>query len=270
LLTAVAIVTITTDFGIIDPYVGVMKGVMLSIEPGLTIVDITNEIEPQNIMQAAYVISASFEHFPKGTAHLCVVDPGVGSERMPIIVEAGGHYFVGPDNGVFTETQRKHSDAVARQITNMDKFLPRVSSTFHGRDIFAPVAARLARGEPAESFGPIIASINLLDLPWETRPTPSTLVGEVIYIDRFGNVVTNLTRSLLERVRVESDCDGVMILIGDDIVEDIQPHYSAAYDEEGLYAVYGSWDTLEIFVKNGDAALLYGIEVGDDVEARFI
>jgi len=266
----VAIVTVTTDFGIIDPYVGVMKGVMLSIEPGLTIVDITNEIEPQNIMQAAYALSASFEYFPKGTAHLCVVDPGVGSERLPIIVEAGGHYFVGPDNGVFTEAQRKHSDAVARQITNMDKTLTRISSTFHGRDIFAPVAARLARGEPAESFGPIIASISLLDLPWETRPSPNALLGEVIYIDRFGNAVTNLTRTLLERVRAESGGEGVMILIGDDIVEDIQPYYSAAYDEDGLYAVYGSWDTLEIFVKNGDAALLYGIEVGDDVEARFI
>lgn len=270
MLTAVAIVTITTDFGIIDPYVGVMKGVMLCIEPGLTIVDITNEIEPQNIMQAAYVVSASFEYFPKGTAHLCVVDPGVGSERMPIIVKAGGHYFVGPDNGVFTETQRKHGDAVARQITNTDKILPRVSSTFHGRDIFAPVAARLARGEPVESFGPIISSINLLDLPWETRSTPGTLLGEIIYIDRFGNAVTNLTRSLLEKALAESGDKSVTILIGEESIEDIQPYYSAAYDEDTLNAVYGSWDTLEIFVKNGDAALLYGIEVGDDVEARFI
>ena len=265
-----AIVTITTDFGVIDPYVGVMKGVMLSIEPGLTIVDITNEIEPQNIMQAAYVVSASFEYFPKGTAHLCVVDPGVGSERRPIIVEAGGHYFIGPDNGVFTEALRKHSGAVARQITNTDKHLPRVSSTFHGRDIFAPVAARLARGEPAESFGPVINSVSMLDLPWETRPAPNMLMGEVIYIDRFGNAVTNLTRSLVERVLAEAGGEGVMILIGDDIAEDIQPHYSAAYDEDGLYALYGSWDTVELFVKNGDAAMLYGIEIGDDVEARFL
>jgi hypothetical protein len=265
----VAIVTVTTDFGIIDPYVGVMKGVMLSIEPALTIVDISNEIEPQNIMQAAYVLSASFEYFPKGTAHLCVVDPGVGSERMPIIVEAGGHYFVGPDNGVFTEAQRKHGDAVSRQITNMEKTRARVSSTFHGRDIFAPVAARLARGEPVELFGPVIASISLLDLPWETRPSPNALVGEVIYIDRFGNAVTNLTRSLIERVRAESGGKSVTILIGEESIEDVQPYYSAAYDEDTLNAVYGSWDTLEIFVKNGDAALLYGIEVGDDVEARF-
>lgn len=264
------IVTITTDFGIIDPYVGVMKGVMLSIEPGLTIVDISNEIEPQNIMQAAYVISASFEYFPKGTAHLCVVDPGVGSERMPIIVEAGGHYFVGPDNGVFTEAQRKHGDAVAREITNMEKTLTRISSTFHGRDIFAPVAARLARGEPAESFGPVIDSISLLDLPWETRPSPNALVGEVIYIDRFGNAVTNLTKSLIEKVRAESGDKSVTILTGEESIGDILPYYSAAYEEDSLNAVYGSWDTLEIFVKNGDAALLYGIEVGDDVEARFI
>lgn len=264
------IVTITTDFGIIDPYVGVMKGVMLSIEPGLTIVDITNDIEPQDVMQAAYVISASFEYFPKGAAHLCVVDPGVGSERMPIVVEAGGHYFVGPDNGVFTEAMRKNSDAVARQITNMEKTLNRVSSTFHGRDVFAPVAARLARGEPVESFGPVIKSINMLDLPWETRPSPNTLLGEVVYIDRFGNAVTNITRSLVERVLSETGGEGVMILIGDYIVEDIQPHYSAAYDEDGLYALYGSWDTLELFVKNGDAALLYGIGIGDDVEARFL
>lgn len=265
-----AIVTITTDFGIIDPYVGVMKGVMLSIEPGLTIVDITNEIEPQNIMQAAYALSASFEYFPKGTAHLCVVDPGVGSERLPIIVEAGGHYFVGPDNGVFTEALKKHSGAVARQITNMEKTLTRISSTFHGRDIFAPVAARLARGEPAESFGPVVDSINMLDLPWETRPAPNALVGEVIYIDRFGNVVTNLTRSLLERVRAESGGKSVTILVGEESIEDIVPYYSAAYDEETLNALYGSWDTVEFFVKNGDAALLYEIEIGDDVEARFI
>ncbi|MBF0290835.1 MAG: SAM-dependent chlorinase/fluorinase [Nitrospinae bacterium] len=263
------IVTITTDFGIIDPYVGVMKGVMLSIDPGLTIVDITNEIEPQNIMQAAYAISASFEYFPKGAVHLCVVDPGVGSERMPIIVEAGGHYFVGPDNGVFTEAIRKHGDAVFRRITNSEKTLTRISSTFHGRDIFAPVAARLARGELAESFGPVIESISMLDLPWETRPSPNTLVGEVIYIDRFGNVVTNLTRSLIEKVRSESGDKSVTILIGEESIEDILPYYSAAYDEDALNAVYGSWDTLEIFLKNGDAALLHGIEIGDDVEARF-
>jgi hypothetical protein len=266
----VGIVTITTDFGVIDPYVGVMKGVMLCIDPGLTIVDITNEIEPQDIMQAAYVLSASFEYFPKGTAHLCVVDPGVGSERRPIIVEAGGHYFVGPDNGVFTEVLRKLNGAVARHITNTQKMSPLISSTFHGRDIFAPVAARLARGEPAESFGPVVDSINMLDLPWETRPAPNVLVGEVIYIDRFGNAVTNLTRSLVERALEESGGEAVMILIGNYIAEDIQPHYSAAYDEDGLYALYGSWDTVELFVKNGDAALLYGIEIGDDVEARFI
>lgn len=264
------IVTITTDFGIIDPYVGVMKGVMLSIEPGLTIVDITNEIEPQNIMQAAYAISASFEYFPKATTHLCVVDPGVGSERLPIIVEAGGHYFVGPDNGVFTEAIRKHGDAVFRRITNSEKTLTRVSSTFHGRDIFAPVAARLARGEPVESFGPVIESISMLDLPWETRPSPNTLVGEIVYIDRFGNAVTNLTRELMERVHAESEAESVSIMIGDNVIEDIFHHYSEAYDEDGLYALYGSWETLEIFVKNGDAALLHGIGIGDDVEARFI
>ncbi len=263
-------IALLTDFSLEGNFAGVMKGVMLSIEPDLTIVDITNEIEPQNIMQAAYVVSTSFEYFPKGTAHLCVVDPGVGSERRPIIVEAGGHYFVGPDNGVFTEALRKHSGAVARQITNTEKLLPRISSTFHGRDIFAPVAARLARGEPVESFGPVINSLSMLDLPWETRTSPNTLRGEVIYIDRFGNAVTNITRSLVDRVRAESENEAVMILIGDNIAEDIQPHYSAAYDEEGLYALYGSWDTLELFMKNGDAAMLYGIEIGDDVEVRFL
>lgn len=264
------IVTITTDFGVADPFVGIMKGVMLSIEPSLTIVDVTNEIEPQNVQQAAYALSSAYEYFPKGSTHLCVIDPGVGSERIPIMLEAGGHKFVGPDNGLFTDIMRKHRDGVARRITNQDKFLSRVSNTFHGRDIFAPVAARLARGEPPESFGPVLSSINMLDLPWETRPSPNSLVGEVIYVDRFGNAITNITRSLLEKVRSETGGKSVIMEIAGQSIDGILPYYSAAEDEESLNAIYGSWDTVEIFVKNGGAALLYDIDVGDDVEARFI
>ncbi|MBI4665742.1 MAG: SAM-dependent chlorinase/fluorinase [Nitrospinae bacterium] len=265
-----AIITLTTDFGITDPFVGVMKGVMLSINPSARFVDITHEIEPQNIKQAVYVISSSFEYFPAGSIHLCVVDPGVGSERKPLAFEAEGHFFVGPDNGIFTEVARKRKPAQIREITNPAYMLEKISATFHGRDIFAPSAAHLSMGAPLESFGPRLANLKSMDLPWEMRPSPNLLVGEIIYIDQFGNAITNLTRALIEKTARELNSSVIKVELEEASVDGILPHYSAAGDEDTLSATFGSWDTLELFVKNGDAALLYGLETETDVRIRFL
>jgi len=262
------IITMTTDFGLTDPFAGVMKGVILSIAPNATIVDITHEINPQDIQQGVYVIANSYGYFPKGTIHVCVVDPGVGTERRPLICEAGGHYFIGPDNGLFTETFRREKNAVARVITDRNKMLQNVSATFHGRDVFAPAAAHLANGAALESFGPAAEDIKAIDLPWETRPAPDLIIGEVIYIDRFGNAVTNISRSIVEKTARDMEKNEFGVDFSAGTIDGILPNYSSAEDEESPCAVFGSWDTLEIFVKNNDAAFIYGIETGDEVRIR--
>ncbi|MBI5815554.1 MAG: SAM-dependent chlorinase/fluorinase [Nitrospinae bacterium] len=263
------IVTLTTDFGLSDPFVGVMKGVMLSINPSITLVDITHEINPQDVRQAVYVIGSAFEYFPKGTIHLCVVDPGVGSERKAVAFEAGGQYFIGPDNGVFTEVLRRTKVSASHEITNPSVILPNQSATFHGRDVFAPAAAHLAKGTPLNSFGPPAENLMSMDLPWEMRPAPDLVVGEVIYIDHFGNAITNITRSLVERAAREMDGAQVRIGFENGAIDGVLSNYSEADEEMSACAVFGSWDTLEIFVRNGDAAFIHGLEVGDEVQIRF-
>ncbi|MGK7346695.1 MAG: SAM hydrolase/SAM-dependent halogenase family protein [Candidatus Nitrospinota bacterium M3_3B_026] len=263
------IVTFTTDFGTSDPFVGIMKGVALGVEPSMTCVDITHEISPQNIRQAAYVISSAVAFFPKGSIHLAVVDPGVGSERRPIVFEAGGHYFTGPDNGIFTEIIKRLHPAAVYEIINPDYMLSPVSGTFHGRDIFAPAAGWLARGAPPSSFGPITPEPVILDLPEPVRSAPNMIEGEVIHVDHFGNAITNITRTLVEKIQKELDTTTMEIQVNGQVVESLAACYSAAERERGLSAVFGSWDTIELFVMNQNAAHIYNISVGDSVETRF-
>ena len=264
-----SVISLTTDFGTADSFVGVMKGVILGIAPDAALVDVTHEIAPQNVRQAVYVVSNSFSFFPRGTIHLCVVDPGVGSERRPIALEAAGHYFVGPDNGVFTEIIHRFHPGKAREIINPEMTLPVVSDTFHGRDVFAPAAAWIARGAPLSSLGPIVEKPVTIDLPSQILSAPNMIEGEVIYIDRFGNAITNLSRRMWRKVYDDVGAEGVEIQVRDQIVSDVLPCYSAAKDDEKLSAVFGSWDTLELFARNGSAEKLFGLSVGDRVEARF-
>src|SRR5438105_1663399 len=183
------IITLTTDFGLGDPFVGIMKGVILSIAPDVQLVDVTHDIRSFDILEAAFIIDSTYRYFPDGTVHVIVVDPGVGSARRPIAAASKGHTFVAPDNGVLSFVLRTDSMALtpsAFWIKNQSLFLNVVSQTFHGRDIFAPVAAHLACGASIESVGPRIVDFIKKSFP-KPRPQGDKLVGTVLRIDKFGN-----------------------------------------------------------------------------------
>ncbi len=188
-------ITLLTDFGQKDPYVGIMKGVILSIDPTARIIDITHEVGPQDVREAAFLVDEYYRYFPPGTVHVVVIDPTVGSDRRPIIVSRDGYYFVGPDNGVFTLVA--DSTCEVRVIENRNFMLTSVSSTFHGRDIFSPAAARLARGFYPFAFGRQIADPVLLT---GIHPVAdgNILSGEVVRFDHFGNALTNIRADTFE------------------------------------------------------------------------
>lgn len=182
-------ITLLTDFGLKDPYVGIMKGVMLSINPDLTFVDISHEVDAQAIKEGCFLIDEYYRYFAPATVHLCVVDPTVGSSRKPLVVAKGDHTFVGPDNGLFT--MLIDSGATVREIGNKKFMLPRVSGTFHGRDIFAVAAAHLAGGLPPAELGPVVDSpVRLADLL--PHVGGDEMIGEIVRIDRFGNAISNI------------------------------------------------------------------------------
>jgi len=190
--TSKGVVTLTTDFGLQDQYVGVMKGVILGIAPGAAIVDLTHDIRAYEITEAAFNLAQAYRYFPKKTVHVAVVDPGVGTSRRPILVEAAGQYFVGPDNGIFSMVLAREPKAKVRAITAGRYFLKPLSQTFHGRDIFAPVGAHLAAGVPPSRFGKLIKDhFKAHPVDRALRTGRRVWTGQVLKVDRFGNLVTN-------------------------------------------------------------------------------
>ena len=187
------LITLLTDFGTADYFVGAMKGVILSINPHARIVDITHEIPPQNIPAGAFMLSAACQAFPSETIHVAVVDPGVGSTRRPLVVSGCNQYFVGPDNGLFSFIFERDREARVFHLTNEDYFRRPVSQTFHGRDVFAPVAAALSKGVRPEQLGVEIKDYQLLAQLKPRRRDARTIEATIIHIDRFGNCITNLT-----------------------------------------------------------------------------
>jgi len=185
------IITLTTDFGTVDHFAGTMKGVILSIRPTAQIVDITHEVQPFDVVDGAFVVAQAYRYFPKKTIHVIVVDPGVGSTRRPVLVEAAGHYFVAPDNGVLSMIFAAAKPRVWH-ITNQRYFLHPLSRTFHGRDVFAPVAAHLASGIPPARFGQRIEDYLRLTFDKPSRSGKNVWTGTILKVDRFGNLATNL------------------------------------------------------------------------------
>jgi S-adenosylmethionine hydrolase len=240
------ILTLTTDFGLADHYVGAMKGVILGICPGARIVDISHEVTPFEIAEGAYLIAQAYEYFPKGTVHVAVVDPGVGSARRAIRVEAAGQFFVGPDNGIFGMAMAREKHKV-RAISNEKYFRHPVSRTFHGRDIFAPVAAHLAAGVPAGRMGKTIRDFVEADFG-----SADSASGRVLHVDRFGNVVTNLRAK---------DFAGVGLRIGRTEVARFALHY-AEWGPGELFVMEGSGGYLEVSMNQGSAAAKLGCGVG--------
>lgn len=257
------IITLTTDFGYSDPLVGIVKGVILGINHEARIVDIAHGIVKYDVKAAAFAIGISYKHFPPNTIHVVVVDPGVGSERRPILVETGSYQFVGPDNGVFSVVYNENKDCSVSHLTADHYFLRRRGATFHGRDIFAPVAAWLSTGVSPSKFGENITDYASLSLPFPSMTTNTTLEGEVIYVDHFGNAITNISIAEIDMLSSANPGGILKITLKGRRIPFVRYYREAV--NKGLYALIDSMDYLEIFAYMGDAASEYGIKVGDAV-----
>ena len=253
-----ALIALTTDFGIVDPWVGIMKGVLATRAPEARVVDLTHGIPPQNVLAGALVLRYALPYFPPGTIHVAVIDPGVGSERRPICVETPREILVGPDNGLLSLAATA-PPARAYHLKEGRFFPSPRSATFHGRDVFAPVAAALAMGTRPSELGPEIRDMRVLRVP-EPRREAGAIRGEVIYVDHFGNLITNVPQSLLANFPAEP----TSISIRGTRVAGIAPSYAAVSPGQPV-AVVNSWNHLEIAVRDGSAAATLGARVGDEV-----
>lgn len=260
------VITLLSDFGTEDEYIGIMKGVILSINPSVSIVDITHHIAPQNLTRAAYIIKHSYSYFPPGTIHLVIVDPGVGSDRAIVALKRKGHIFIAPDNGVLTLIIEEGALSDITRIDNEDYYLKPVSRTFHGRDIFAPVAAYLSSGVDLNKLGPAKDEKELTRLPI-SRPHISEngeLVGKIVCADRFGNLFTDIGSDDLNQFCAPDIRDNVIIKYGNNEIIGISDSYMRVGPKEPL-AVIGSRGHLELSINMGNAQLLFNAHDGDPV-----
>jgi S-adenosyl-L-methionine hydrolase (adenosine-forming) len=253
------IVTLLTDFGTSDHFVAAMKGVILSRDAGIRVVDITHDIPRHGVEEAAFVLLNAWREFPTGTVHLAVVDPGVGSARRGIAIGAESHFFVGPDNGIFSHALEGVPAAEARELANRDLVRPRASSTFHGRDVFAPVAAALATGTPLQEVGPLVDELVSLE---SVRPSleNGALQGRILHVDRFGNCVTSFSR---EDVVGWGD-EGFHLRVGAAEIRDLLPFYAAGTPGEP-FLIWGSAGFLEISLDRDAADRALGLATGAPV-----
>ena len=254
------IITLTTDFGDESGYAGVMKGVILTVNPNCQIIDITHRVSQQDVEEAAFLLNNSFSYFPEHSIHVVVVDPGVGSERKPILVETDKYWFVGPDNGVFSFMFLMEGFKKVWGITNKSYFLPEVSSTFHGRDIFAPVAAHLSLGVSAEELGKELKGFVMLkDL--EPKVEAGVIKARVVYADHFGNLISNISKDLFSRLVADKSFN---ISVGGEMIQKLSLSYADVRDGEVL-ALFGSSQWLEISVKNGNCQKELDIKKGAEI-----
>ena len=282
-----AVITLTTDFGLGDAYVAAMKGVILGINPAASLVDIAHNIKPQDIRQAAFVLSTAYPYFPPRTVHLAVVDPGVGTFRKAIILRTPRADFVAPDNGILSYVLDEHAAGSVRRssgalegepvvagrarltpesgleavaITEPRFWRSPVSATFHGRDIFAPVAAHLSLGVPLADFGEAIDTLAVFPVPVPLAAPDSTVTGSILHVDGFGNIITNIRRRDLP-----GEAAQLKITVGGRVIRGLSRTYG---DGRGLLALIGSSDRLEISLKNGNAAARLHAGIGDEIRVK--
>jgi len=264
------LIVLTTDFGLSDNYVGVLKGVILKIAPEVRIIDLTHEIDPQNIKDAAFVLFTSIDFFPKDTIFLTLIDPGVGTDRDAIAFKAGDNYFVAPDNGVLSYVMRKYPIEGVYSLKNEKFHLSQISSTFHGRDIFAPVSAHLANGVSLPDMGKRVSPNNLITLanPQCFLDSQGIWHGEVLHIDHFGNLITSLRSETLNVVPSKNlgKHQNWVLETGDIKINSISYTFSNV-NQGDLVAYIGSSGYLEIAMRDGNAALEKEIQIGDNVYA---
>jgi len=257
------LITLTTDFGLKDAFVGIMKGVIARINSEVRVIDLTHGIPEQDILAGALTLRHSVAYFPSGTIHVAVIDPGVGSARRPLLIETNGIFFIGPDNGVLSLAVGDSTGAQIVQLTNPAYHLQPTSATFHGRDIFAPAAAYLSRGVPPSEFGEKLDGFVKLVLP-KVAHMGSTLAGEIIYRDKFGNLFTNIEQHDLTGLTSER----IEVVLADLHIQGLTANYAAAGAGE-FVAVLNSWGFLEIALNKGNAAERLGAKVGDKVKITF-
>ena len=256
------LITVTTDFGTADGFVGTMKGVIARLAPGATVIDITHEVPPGDLRAGAFALAASCRFFPKHTVHVAVVDPGVGSQRRALAAQTADYFFVGPDNGVLSWALRGEKIKAIRRLENEQYFLHPVSRTFHGRDVFAPVAAHLSRGVDIRRLGP--PADDFVRLPWpEPIREADQVRGEVVYVDRFGNAITNITEQHLSRLRR----GGRGVDLGRRRLCPLAEFYQSVPKGQPL-AVIGSSGFVEIAVNGGSAAARLSLSAGSPVTVR--
>jgi S-adenosylmethionine hydrolase len=252
------LITLLTDFGTADYFVGAMKGVILSLNRDARIVDITHEIPPQDIEAGAFNLMAVYESFPAGTVHVAVVDPGVGSNRRPILVSAAQQFFVGPDNGLFSYIYERERDGKVFHLTNERYFRPHVSPTFHGRDVFAPVAGALSLGVSPEQLGDEITDYVRLPHLVPESSAENVIAAAIIHIDRFGNCITNLTPNHLSEAMIAA---GMGLTVNGRKITKFRRFFAEDTDAPGeLFAIWGSAGFLEIAAYRASAAQLLGVE----------
>lgn len=259
------VITLLTDFGSSDHYVGAMKGILLGICPGAQLVDISHETAPYAITEAAFTLSQAWTCFPAGTVHLVVVDPGVGSARRPLVVEAAGHCFVAPDNGVLTMLYEAVPAHEVREITASRYFRQPVSRTFHGRDIFAPVVAHLANGLAPSQLGPRIGDYQRLTFAKPTQTGPKKWTGTILKVDRFGNLITNFTSETWHRLMT----DPFELKVGSRLLSRMASNYAEMPQDE-LFVIAGSAGFLEVSLNRGSAARQAGAAAGDNFDLRLL
>jgi hypothetical protein len=256
-----SIITLTTDFGFKDPYVAEIKAVILSINPDAEIVDVTHEVEKFNTRMAAYVLACAAPYFPKGTVHVAVVDPGVGTKRCAVLIQTQRGFFIGPNNGVLALAANNQGIEHVFDIKNRKLMLPTISNTFHGRDIFAPIAAHLTNGTRPAAFGPEIHKISAPRFAKIVR-RKNMLVGEVLHIDGFGNITTNFGEKELDSMNI-----GENVSIKFKNIK-LRLKLCRAYEEvekQKALAVVGSHNFLEISVNQGNAAQKFKVKSGDQI-----
>jgi|SRR5437667_3033542 len=258
------VIALITDFGVGDADVGVMKGVIAGITPDAHIIDITHNVRPQNVPSGAWILASGYRYFPKNTVYICVVDPGVGSSRRAIAVHAGDWYFVGPDNGLFNYVLAEQPVHAAVLLSNSTYHLPGVSSTFHGRDIFAPVGAYLARGltEIFHKLGPSVdpATLRHLEVGGTTR-RGTTIDAHIVHVDNFGNLITSIPLSLVPELYTASQVR--IVFPHEGVIVEKRRQFFADGPDDGQAFIYGdSSGYVGIAVRNGNAAKTLGVGFG--------
>lgn len=244
-------ITLMTDFGQADHYVACMKGVILQRAPGATILDVTHMIQPHDVVHGAFILRQVFEHFPVGSIHIAVVDPGVGTQRRILAARYSGQTVLAPDNGLLTFVHRDFILEELRSVENQRLFRDEVSRTFHGRDVFAPVAGHLALGMPLDKLGPVVRELQLLNIEKPKRLEQGAVEGQILYIDHFGNCISNISANDLSLAKAPAE--RLSVQVGPLRVGRLHRSYGDVSPGE-IVAVIGSTGMLEIAVNQGNAA----------------